>query len=68
MTEDTVGARMKRRRKPSEKGLEMQAEKVKKPMRPPLKSSTKLSKIKSKSSHHANGNGVCGDDDSDGYH
>lgn len=65
-TGEMVSTRMKRRRKPSEKGLEMQAEKVKKPIGGPLKSSTKLSRPKSKSSNQVNnGNGVSGDDDSD---
>lgn len=53
---------MKRKRKPSEKGLELQAEKVKKP---PSKNS-KLSKSKTKSSvDQNNGNGLDGDEASD---
>ncbi|XP_052194192.1 protein RBL isoform X2 [Diospyros lotus] len=46
--EDTGGTRIKRRRKPSEKVLELQAEKVKKPSKK-IKPSGKSSKIKSKS-------------------
>ncbi|KAK9293103.1 hypothetical protein L1049_021089 [Liquidambar formosana] len=45
--EDTGGTRMKRKRKPSEKGLELQAEKVRRPLK--MKTSGKLSKMKSKS-------------------
>ncbi|KAJ6424332.1 hypothetical protein OIU84_025177 [Salix udensis] len=47
LTDDTGGTRMKRKRKPSEKGLELQARKVGKPVKP-LKSSGRLSKLKSK--------------------
>lgn len=60
--EDAGGARLKRKRKPSEKGLELQAEKVKKP----LKSSGRLSKVKNKSViDQDNGNGFIGDEVSD---
>lgn len=53
---------MKRKRKPSEKGLELQAEKVKKPSKP----SSRLSKFKTKSMvHQDNSNGTYGDDNSD---
>ena len=45
LTEDGGGARSKRKRKPSEKGMELQAEKVRKP----LKSSNKSFQHKSKS-------------------
>ncbi|KAJ6754741.1 RETINOBLASTOMA-BINDING PROTEIN 5 [Salix purpurea] len=47
LEDDTGGTRMKRKRKPSEKGLELQARKVGKPVKP-LKSSGRLSKLKSK--------------------
>ena len=54
--EDDAG-RMKRKRKPSEKVLELQAEKVKKPSK-----SSKLAKPKSKSlADQDNGNGFHGD-------
>ncbi|XAR63580.1 hypothetical protein NMG60_11023567 [Bertholletia excelsa] len=46
--EDTGGTRLKRRRKPSEKVLELHAEKVKKPVKK-IKPSGKSSKIKNKS-------------------
>lgn len=60
--DDAGGARVKRKRKPSEKGLELQAEKVKKPSKP----SSRLSKFKSKSMvHQDNSNGTYGDDNSD---
>lgn len=53
---------MKRKRKPSEKGLELQAEKVKKPSKPP----SRLSKFKTKSMvHQDNSNGTYGDEISD---
>lgn len=42
------GTRVKRKRKPSEKGLELQAELVRKPLKT-IKSSGKLSKAKHKS-------------------
>ncbi|KAK3011975.1 hypothetical protein RJ639_011179, partial [Escallonia herrerae] len=45
--EDTEGTRLKRRRKPSEKVLELQAEKLKKPL-PKTKPSGKSSKTKAK--------------------
>lgn len=64
-TEDTGGTRLKRKRKPSEKGLELQAEKVRKPLKP-LKSSGRLSRIKSKPVANLDiSNGVYGDDISD---
>uniref|UniRef100_A0A2P2QU15 Uncharacterized protein MANES_13G078700 n=1 Tax=Rhizophora mucronata TaxID=61149 RepID=A0A2P2QU15_RHIMU len=47
LEDDTGGTRLKRKRKPSEKGLELQAEKVKKPLKP-LKSSGKHLKAKNK--------------------
>ncbi|XP_059649321.1 protein RBL [Cornus florida] len=46
--EDTGGTSVKRRRKPSEKGLELEAEKVRKPLKK-MKPSGKSSKIKNKS-------------------
>ena len=50
---------MRRKRKPSEKILELQAEKVKKPLKP----SGRLSKVKNKSvADLDNGNGFIGDD------
>ncbi|KAJ8750334.1 hypothetical protein K2173_014249 [Erythroxylum novogranatense] len=48
LEDDAGGTQLKRKWKPSEKGLELQAEKVKKPLKP-SKSSGKLSKAKSKS-------------------
>lgn len=64
LEEDTGGTRLKRKRKPSEKGLELQAEKVRKP----LKSSGRSSKVKSKSMADQDmSNGVYGDDISDEY-
>ncbi|KAI4328266.1 hypothetical protein L6164_020634 [Bauhinia variegata] len=59
----TKGGRLKRKRKPSEKGLELQADKNKKPSK-----SSKSSKSKSKSlvdHDNGNGNGLYGDDMSD---
>jgi COMPASS component SWD1 len=51
-TDDAAGTRMKRNRKPSEKVLELQAEKVKKPSK-----ASKSSKPKSKSlADKSNGN------------
>ncbi|CAL0301769.1 unnamed protein product [Lupinus luteus] len=56
--QDDAGGRMKRKRKPSEKVLELQAEKVNKPPKP-----TKSAKSKCKSSaDQDNGNGFSGDD------
>ncbi|KAJ8433937.1 hypothetical protein Cgig2_001866 [Carnegiea gigantea] len=59
--EDTSGGRLKRRRKPSEKVLELQAEKVKKPVKK-IKPSGKPLKPKNKSPVHednsASANGV----------
>jgi len=67
VSEDTGGTRLKRKRKPSEKGLELQAEKVRKPLKP-LKSSGRLSKTKNKSVVDQDcGNGVYADDGSDDY-
>ena len=61
---DAGGSRMRRQRKPSEKILELQAEKVKKPLKP----SGRLSKVKNKSvADLDNGNGFLGDDVSDQY-
>ncbi|KAK2356083.1 protein RBL [Trifolium repens] len=52
LTDDTGGTQMKRNRKPSEKVLELQAEKVKKPSK-----ASKSSKPKSKSlADKSNGN------------
>lgn len=48
VAEDMDGTRMKRKRKPSEKGLELQAELVRKPLKT-IKPSGKLSKAKHKS-------------------
>ncbi|XP_056164800.1 protein RBL [Syzygium oleosum] len=62
--EDTDGARLKRKRRPSEKGLELQAEKVKKPMKP-LKPSGRLPKTKQAVIDLDSSNGVYGDDGSD---
>uniref|UniRef100_A0A6N2LI54 Isoprene synthase, chloroplastic n=1 Tax=Salix viminalis TaxID=40686 RepID=A0A6N2LI54_SALVM len=62
LEEDTGGTRMKRKRKPSEKGLELQAEKGRKPM----KSSGRLSKTRSKPVADRDiSNGIYGDDISD---
>ncbi|PNY11187.1 retinoblastoma-binding protein 5-like [Trifolium pratense] len=59
--DDAVGTRIKRKRKPSEKVLELQAEKVKKPSK-----SSKSSKTKSKSLFdESNGNGFYYDELSD---
>ncbi|XP_007010539.2 PREDICTED: protein RBL [Theobroma cacao] len=67
LEEDTGGTRLKRKRKPSEKGLELQAEKVRKPLKP-LKSSGRLSKTKNKSVVDQDyGNSVYADDGSDDY-
>lgn len=58
--EDDVGGRVKRKRKPSEKVLELQAEKVKKPSK-----SSKSAKPKAKSfgdqDNNCNGNDFYGD-------
>lgn len=62
--EDTDGARLKRKRKPSEKGLELQAVKVKRPVKP-LKSSGRLSKTNKPVIDPDSSNGVYGDDGSD---
>jgi hypothetical protein len=60
-TDDAVGTRIKRKRKPSEKVLELQAEKVKKPSK-----SSKSSKTKNKSLFdESNGNGFYYDELSD---
>ena len=62
LTDDTGGTRMKRKRKPSEKGMELQARKVGKPVKP-LKSSGKLSKFKIKpDTDMDSGNGINGGD------
>ena len=62
IADDAGGSRMRRKRKPSEKILELQAEKVKKPLKP----SGRLSKVKNKSvADLDNGNGFLGDDVSD---
>ncbi|XP_062091650.1 protein RBL isoform X1 [Humulus lupulus] len=64
LEEDAGETRLKRKRKPSEKGLELQAEKVRKP----LKSSGRSSKLKNKSvvdEDTSNGYGFDGDDVSD---
>ncbi|KAE8663036.1 Protein RBL [Hibiscus syriacus] len=68
LEEDTGGGNQsKRKRKLSEKGLELQAEKVQKPMKP-LKSSGRLSKAKNKSVVDQDyGNGLFADDGSDDY-
>ncbi|PPD74232.1 hypothetical protein GOBAR_DD28849 [Gossypium barbadense] len=65
---DTAGGnQLKRKRKLSEKGLELQAEKVRKPMKP-LKSTGRLSKTKNKSVvDQDSGNGLYADDGSDDY-
>ncbi|CAK7327423.1 unnamed protein product [Dovyalis caffra] len=64
-SEDTGGTHMKRKRKPSEKGLELQAGEVRKPLKP-LKSSGRSSKLRSKPvTDLDNGNGIYGDDISD---
>ena len=60
-TDDAGGTRVKRKRKPSEKVLELQAEKIKKPSK-----SSKSSKSKTKSLvDQDNGNGFYGDELSD---
>lgn len=65
VAEDAGGTRVKRKRKPSEKGLELQAEKVRKP----LKSSGRTSKFKNKSVvDQDTSNGIYGDDVSDDDH
>ncbi|KAF4384746.1 hypothetical protein F8388_004053 [Cannabis sativa] len=65
LEEDAGETRLKRKRKPSEKGLELQAEKVRKP----LKSSGRSSKPKNKSVvDEDTSNGFNGDDVSDEYH
>lgn len=62
LEEDTGGTRMKRKRKPSEKGLELQAEKGRKP----LKSYGRVSKVRSKPVADLDiTNGIYGDDISD---
>ncbi|KAI4384327.1 hypothetical protein MLD38_002498 [Melastoma candidum] len=61
--EDTEGMRLKRRRRPSEKGLELQAEKVKKPSKP-IKTSGKLLKS-TKVVDPESSNGNYGGDESD---
>ncbi|TXG48334.1 hypothetical protein EZV62_027628 [Acer yangbiense] len=62
LEDDTGGTRVKRKRKPSEKGLELQAVKVRKP----LKSSGRSSKVKSRCTIDQEiSNGVYGDDVSD---
>lgn len=69
VSEDTAGGnQLKRKRKLSEKGLELQAEKVRKPMKP-LKSTGRLSKTKNKSVvDQDSGNGLYADDVSDDYY
>lgn len=63
--EDTGGTRIKRKRKPSEKGLELRAELVRRPSKP-LKSSGKLSKVKAKPVVDPDvSNGTYGEDVSD---
>ncbi|PON59155.1 Guanine nucleotide-binding protein, beta subunit [Trema orientale] len=65
LEEDAGGTRLKRKRKPSEKGLELQAEKVRKPLKP----SGRSSKLKNKSVvDEDTSNGFNGDDVSDEYH
>ncbi|EXB97685.1 Retinoblastoma-binding protein 5 [Morus notabilis] len=65
LEEDAGVARLKRKRRPSEKGMELQAEKVRKP----LKSSARSSKLKNKSLvDEDTSNGFNGDDVSDEYH
>uniref|UniRef100_A0A5B6ZQ60 Uncharacterized protein n=1 Tax=Davidia involucrata TaxID=16924 RepID=A0A5B6ZQ60_DAVIN len=63
--EDNGGTHLKRRRKPSEKGLELQAEKVRKPIKK-MKPSGKSSKIKNKSMVDQETN-ICVSEDDD-YH
>lgn len=46
IADDTGGTRLRRKRKPSEKGMELQAEKVRKPFK--MKPSAKSSKMKNK--------------------
>lgn len=63
---DTEGTRVKRKRKPSEKLLESQAEKIKKPPSKPVKSSGKSSSKASKSTPEPeSSNGLNGDYASD---
>ena len=65
LADDSGGTRLKRKRKPSEKGLELQAEKQAEKVKKPSKSS-KSSKSKSKSLvDQINGNGVYRDEISD---
>ncbi|KAE8702462.1 Protein RBL [Hibiscus syriacus] len=68
LEEDTArGNQSKRKRKLSEKGLELQAEKVRKPTKA-LKSSGRLMKTKNKSvDDQDNGNGLYADDGSNDY-
>lgn len=63
---ETEGTRLKRRRKPSEKGLELQAEKTKKPLKP-VKSSGRMSKTSKSAADPESSNGVNGDYASDDY-
>lgn len=66
--EDTGGTRLKRKRKPSEKGMELQAEKVRKPLKT-MKSSGKISKIKNKTVVEQDTDSyVFADDVTDEYH
>lgn len=63
---ETEGARLKRKRKPSEKGLELQAEKTKKPSKP-TKPSGRLSRSSKSAADPESSNGVNGDYASDDY-
>lgn len=68
VAEDTGGTRLKRKRKPSEKGMELQAEKVRKPLKT-MKSSGKISKIKNKTVVEQDTDSyVFADDVTDEYH
>lgn len=67
VSEDTGGTQLKRKRKLSEKGLELQAEKVRKPLKPLKSSGGKLSKTKNKSVDQDFGNAVDAEDGSDDY-
>ncbi|XP_031383386.1 protein RBL [Punica granatum] len=63
---ETEGTRLKRRRRPSEKGLELQAEKTKKPSKT-MKPSGRLSKTSKSAAEPESSNGVNGDYASDDY-
>ncbi|GAB4827481.1 hypothetical protein Ancab_034365 [Ancistrocladus abbreviatus] len=67
VAEDIGVARLKRRRKPSKKGLELQVEKVKKPGKKIVKSFGKPQKLKNRSIDEDTSMSVFGDEASDDY-